>query len=45
MRVTVDGSLPPGVTAKDIILAIIGEIGTAGAPAMSSNMPAKRSAL
>jgi 3-isopropylmalate/(R)-2-methylmalate dehydratase large subunit len=30
MRVTVDGSLPPGVTAKDIILAIIGEIGTAG---------------
>ena len=30
MRVTVDGLLPPGVTAKDIILAIIGEIGTAG---------------
>jgi len=30
MRVTVDGELPPGVTAKDIILAIIGEIGTAG---------------
>src|SRR5215213_7379623 len=30
MRVTVDGSLPAGVTAKDIILAIIGEIGTAG---------------
>ena len=30
MRVTVDGVLPPGVTAKDIILAIIGEIGTAG---------------
>jgi 3-isopropylmalate/(R)-2-methylmalate dehydratase large subunit len=29
-RVTVDGALPPGVTAKDIILAIIGEIGTAG---------------
>ena len=26
----VDGALPPGVTAKDIILAIIGEIGTAG---------------
>jgi 3-isopropylmalate/(R)-2-methylmalate dehydratase large subunit len=30
MRVTVDGKLPNGVTAKDIILAIIGEIGTAG---------------
>ncbi len=26
----VDGKLPPNVTAKDIILAIIGEIGTAG---------------
>jgi 3-isopropylmalate/(R)-2-methylmalate dehydratase large subunit len=30
MRVTVDGKLPDGVGAKDIILAIIGEIGTAG---------------
>jgi 3-isopropylmalate/(R)-2-methylmalate dehydratase large subunit len=30
MRVTVDGKLPPGVTAKDIILGIIGEVGTAG---------------
>src|ERR1051326_2122590 len=30
MRVTVDGKLPTGVAAKDIILAIIGEIGTAG---------------
>src|SRR5208337_4940728 len=30
MLVEVDGKLPPGVTAKDIILAIIGEIGTAG---------------
>jgi 3-isopropylmalate/(R)-2-methylmalate dehydratase large subunit len=30
MRVVVDGDLPDGVTAKDIILAIIGEIGTAG---------------
>ena len=30
MLVRVDGKLPDGVTAKDIILAIIGEIGTAG---------------
>ena len=31
MRITVDGELAPGVTAKDIVLAIIGKIGTAGA--------------
>lgn len=30
MLVRVDGNLNPGVTAKDIVLAIIGEIGTAG---------------
>jgi 3-isopropylmalate/(R)-2-methylmalate dehydratase large subunit len=30
MRAVVDGKLPEGVTAKDIILSIIGEIGTAG---------------
>lgn len=30
MLVRVDGQLPDGVTAKDIILAIIGKIGTAG---------------
>ncbi|HUV31938.1 MAG TPA: 3-isopropylmalate dehydratase large subunit, partial [Devosiaceae bacterium] len=30
MRVSVEGVLPQGVTAKDIILSIIGEIGTAG---------------
>jgi 3-isopropylmalate/(R)-2-methylmalate dehydratase large subunit len=30
MRAVVDGKLPNGVTAKDIILGIIGEIGTAG---------------
>src|SRR3954451_8799234 len=30
MRVTVDGAPMPGVTAKDITLAIIGAIGTAG---------------
>ena len=30
MRITVEGSAPEHVTAKDIILAIIGKIGTAG---------------
>jgi 3-isopropylmalate/(R)-2-methylmalate dehydratase large subunit len=30
MRVNVTGELPPGITAKDIILAIIGQNGTAG---------------
>jgi 3-isopropylmalate/(R)-2-methylmalate dehydratase large subunit len=30
MAVTVDGELPAGVTAKDVILAIIGKIGTGG---------------
>lgn len=30
MLVSVDGAVGPGVTAKDIVLAIIGEIGTAG---------------
>jgi 3-isopropylmalate/(R)-2-methylmalate dehydratase large subunit len=30
MRITVEGQLLPGTTAKDIVLAIIGKIGTAG---------------
>ena len=30
MRISVEGSLAPAVTAKDLILAIIGEIGAAG---------------
>ena len=30
MRVSVDGMLAPGVAAKDVMLAIIGRIGTAG---------------
>jgi 3-isopropylmalate/(R)-2-methylmalate dehydratase large subunit len=31
MAVTVNGQLPPGVSAKDIILAVIAEVGTNGA--------------
>ncbi|MFT5590073.1 MAG: 3-isopropylmalate/(R)-2-methylmalate dehydratase large subunit [Bradyrhizobium sp.] len=30
MLVQIDGALPKGVTAKDIVLAVIGQIGTAG---------------
>lgn len=30
MAITVDGTLPPGVTSKDLILAVIAEIGTGG---------------
>jgi 3-isopropylmalate/(R)-2-methylmalate dehydratase large subunit len=30
MRVSVDGELRPGVSPKDVVLAIIGQIGTAG---------------
>jgi len=30
MRITVEGAVPEGVTSKDVILAIIGKIGTAG---------------
>jgi len=30
MAVEVEGGLPPGVTAKDVVLAIIGRIGTGG---------------
>ena len=30
LRISVDGAIPAGVTAKDIVLAIIAQIGTAG---------------
>ena len=30
MAITVNGALPPGVTAKDLILAVIAQIGTGG---------------
>ncbi|WP_207005514.1 3-isopropylmalate dehydratase large subunit [Trinickia mobilis] len=30
MLVRVDGDMPPGATAKDLVLALIGQIGTAG---------------
>ena len=30
LRVNVEGNLPLGITAKDVVLAVIGELGTAG---------------
>jgi 3-isopropylmalate/(R)-2-methylmalate dehydratase large subunit len=30
MLIEIDGVLPPGITAKDLVLAVIGKIGTAG---------------
>ena len=42
MRITVDGEVGPLVTAKDIILAIIGEIGQRVVLAMSSNLQVKQ---
>ena len=43
MAVNIEGDLPKGVTAKDIILAIIAKIGTGGGGATSSNTVAKPS--
>ena len=40
MEVRVDGELPSGVTAKDVILGIIGRIGVGGGAATSSSTPA-----
>jgi 3-isopropylmalate/(R)-2-methylmalate dehydratase large subunit len=44
MLVSVDGKLGRGVTAKDIVLAIIGEIGTAGGTGHVIEFAARRSA-
>ena len=43
MLVSVDGALGRGVTAKDVVLAVIGSIGTAGGTGMRSSSPAARS--
>lgn len=42
MQVRVEGKLPFGVTAKDIVLAVIGKIGTAGGNGHALNLPAAR---
>ena len=44
MRVVVDGELPSDVAAKDIILAVIGEIGAAGGSGHALEFSARRSA-
>jgi len=43
-RITIDGALPPAVTAKDVILSIIAQIGVGGGPATPWNTPAPPSA-
>ena len=40
MAVTVDGELPPGVSAKDVILAVIAQIGTGGGQGHVIDTPA-----
>ncbi len=44
MRVSVEGTLPRGSTAKDIALAIIGRIGTAGGTGYAIEFAGARSA-
>jgi 3-isopropylmalate/(R)-2-methylmalate dehydratase large subunit len=44
MLVRVEGKVGAGVTAKDIVLALIGRIGTAGGTATPSNSAVRRSA-
>ncbi len=45
MKIEVQGKAAPGITAKDIVLAIIGKTGSAAAPAMWLSSAAKRSAI
>ena len=44
MLIRVDGRARAGVTAKDLVLAVIGRIGTAGGTGTPSSSPAPRSA-
>jgi len=42
MLVRVEGPLPRGVSAKDVVLTVIGKIGIAAAPVAPSSTPAAR---
>ena len=42
MAINVDGELPPGVSAKDVILAIIAKIGTGGGAGLRHRVPRQR---
>ena len=39
MAITVEGALPEGVTAKDLILAVIAQIGTGGGQGYVAGVP------
>ena len=45
MLVRVDGVLGKGVTPKDVVLAIIGKIGTAGGTGYQSNLVVRYSVI
>ncbi len=44
MLVSIEGALQPGVSAKDLALAVVRRLGIGGEPATPSSSPARRCA-